>query len=719
MTIEAQLPDGRILEFPDGTSQSVIQAAAKRILANPLAGQTTTELESAKSAPMSLGDTFKSLSSGVLGGGKSVIDFFGAGTGLSKGLGEASDYLQQSLTPERKAEIARRQELQDRASRSGSLFQEAKAYLGGVAEAPLQSVAQAAGSSAPAILTGILALPAEAPAALALGVGTIAKFAVGAIQGEGERKGSVFDAVKAEYMKQGKSEAEAEKLAIKSSEFSRDTALQTGGAMLLGALDAATGIEPSVGKAMRKAAPTGRLTKEAIDAGIGALPEKAIKAPTYKGQLLRGMASEAPLEGAQGSFGQYAENVALQQAGADVTPMQGVLGAGLRDAAVGALFGGVGSPLGMKSARQEYATDQFLRQAKAQQEQDKQAADELKKQQETRAKTEQDLNVPKMLALPAPDKVLEAEKDPLLNPVGRITEDELGKAIGNNTVVNYLNKYRKENNLPKLKSYSIEDIKDAMTAQNPEGEEGALNAILAYKTNYKNETYTPEDIQNRAVAKNVATETKGWNDFLTRTTGKSDVNTMTQPELHSVATALDALKRTGKEEQLVLPEGSNATRFTQDQYNQGITTALMGVKEGKPVSLEQAREAIKAQTDLKTDRDADHLLKTAASNEDLIVEKGTGFQAVSPGGVTLGTYGTEAEARRNHRRADILPVETELVRAPEEVNQEKVVQLPEGYEINKKTVAGEAGPAAYVIREADSQKNASQTFAEESAAKER
>lgn len=33
MTIEAQLPDGRILEFPDGTPPSVIQAAVKRMLA--------------------------------------------------------------------------------------------------------------------------------------------------------------------------------------------------------------------------------------------------------------------------------------------------------------------------------------------------------------------------------------------------------------------------------------------------------------------------------------------------------------------------------------------------------------------------------------------------------------------------------------------------------------------------------------------------------------
>jgi hypothetical protein len=716
---KVQAPDGKVYRIQGPANANPEDLFATIAEQNPMAVQTTAELESYKSAPMSFGDTAKSFGSGLIGGAKSLADVFGAGTDVSKGLGEAQSYLQQNLTPERQAEIARRQELESRAARSGSLFQEAKAFLGGVAEAPFQSVVQAAGSSAPSILAGIAAIPAGAPAALALGVGTIAKLTVGAMQGVGEYKGSVFEAVKAEYVKQGRSPVEAERLAEAAQQYSREKAFEIGGSAVLGALDAVTGVEPSVGKAMRKVSPTGQLTKEAIDAGIGALPERAIKAPTRLGQLAKGMAAEAPLEGAQGAFGQYGENVALQQAGADVSPMQGVLGAGLRDAAVGALFGGVGSPLGMKTARQDFATDQFLRQAKEIQEQDKKAADALKEKQDARAKTEESLNVPKMLALPAPAKAAEEEKDPLQDPVGRVTEDELGKAIGNNTVVNYLNKYRKDNNLPKLKSYSIEDIKDAMTAQNPEGEEGALNAILAYKTNYQNETYTPEDIQNRAVAKNVATETKGFSDFLTRTTGKSDVNTMTQPELHSVATALDALKRTGKEEQLILPEGSNATRFTQDQYNQGVTQALMNVKQGKPVTLDQAREAIKAQTDLKTDRDVDNLLKTAASNEDLIVEKGTGFQAVSPGGVVLGTYGSEAEAKRSHRRADILPVETQIVRAPEEVNAEKVAQLPEGYEIQQKKVSGEATPAAYVIREEDSQKNSSQTFADEADAKER
>jgi len=720
MTIQAQLADGRVLEFPDGTDPSVVQATVKKVIANPMAAQSTASLESAKAAPFSFGDIAKSFGSGVVGGAKSLVDVVGAGSGVSQGLGEAQDYLQRSLSPERQAEIARDQELMNRAQDKG-IGSEIMAGLKTVAHAPFQSIAQGVGSSLPAIVGGLVTLPESAPAALALGVQRASSLLIAAAQGVGETKGSIHDEVKKAYKDQGVPEDEAAKLAVKAQEYTLEKAPMLIGSAAFGALDALTGFEKSTSRALKDAfkGEERKLEGKGLKDAINSLAEKAPELPTLAKSALHTAGEESLTEALQGGYGQAAQNIGMSQAGFETPTMQGVGGAAAHDALIGALTGGAMSPLHFQGAKSDYAADQFLRQVKGQQEEDQKNANAIKEQQETRAKTEESLNVPKMLALPAPAKAAEEEKDPLQNPVGRVTEDELGKAIGNNTVVNYLNKYREDNNLPKLKSYSIEDIKDAMTAQNPEGEEGALNSILAYKTNYQNETYTPEDIQNRAVAKNVATETKGFSDFLTRATGKSDLNTMTQPELHSVATALDALPRTGKEQQLVLPEGSNATRFTQDQYNQGVTQALMNVKEGKPVTLDQAREAIKAQTDLKTDRDADHLLKTAASNEDLIVEKGTGFQAVSPGGVVLGTYGTEAEAKRNHRRADILPVDTQLVRAPQEVNQEKVAQLPEGYEINKKTVAGESGPAAYVVREDGSQTNASQTFADEADAKDR
>jgi hypothetical protein len=451
--------------------------------------------------------------------------------------------------------------------------------------------------------------------------------------------------------------------------------------------------------------------------GVEAAAKESLKKSLAKGAGV-GALAEVPTEVTQ----QMLERL---QAGLPVTTPDALAEYGeaaYGAAMVGAPFGAAARGFGRPAARAEYEKQLQGEQLKAQQEKDKQAADALKQQEQQLQTTQRNLGVPvtgenvsNVLMLPAPAKEVASEKDPLQDPVGRITEAELGKVpfpegVGSSQVVNYIKAYRKESNLPPLKTYSLEDIKDAMTAKNPEGEEGALNSILAYKTNYQNETYTPEDIQNRAVAKNVATETKGFSDFLTRATGKSDLNTMTQPELHSVATALDALNRTGKEEQLVLPEGSNATRFTQEQYNAGVTAALLETSKDKPVTYDEALKRVQTQKGIDSDQAAERLLKAAASNDDLVIEKGTGFQAVSRGGVALGTYATEAEAKRNHRRADILPVETQLVRPREEESTEKVAQLPEGYEIQKKTVAGETTPAAYAIREEGSQKNASQTF---------
>jgi len=445
--------------------------------------------------------------------------------------------------------------------------------------------------------------------------------------------------------------------------------------------------------------------------GIEAAAKETLAASLAKGAGI-GALAEIPTEVTQQMLERYQAGLPLTTSDALAEYGESAYGAAI----VGAPFGAVARGAGRPAAREEYTKQLQLEQIKAEQQRQKEAEAALKRAQEERTKTEEELGVPKMLALPAPAKAYEEPKNPLVDPVGRVTEDELGKAIGNNTVVNYINKYRKENNLPKLKSYSIEDIKDEMTAQNPEGEEGALNAILAYKTNYQNQEYTPDDIQNIAVAKNVATDTKGFSDFLTRATGKADLNTMTQPELHSVATALDALPRTGKEEQLVLPEGSNATRFTQDQYSAGITAALLG---DKPVSMDEALKRVQTQKGIDSDQAAERLLRAAAANDDLTIEKGTGFQAVSATGKVLGTYALETEARRNHRRAEIKPVETELVtpRIEEAVRPEAT--LPEGYQIQKETTVGSEAPAAYVIREDGSQKNASQTFADEAAAKER
>jgi len=380
MAVQAQLADGRILEFPDGTDPSVVQATVKRMLSSSVgmdvSQMSTEELENAPSAPTTLGDIGRSLGAGVVGGAKTVADVFGAGNDVSNYLGKKAQEIQANITPERKAEMARRQELEKRASESGDLWQEAKAYLGGIAEAPIQSVAQAVGTSAPTLVAGLASVFAAPESALGIGVARMGQIALGAAQGVGEYKGDVHDSVKQAYMDEGYDASEAEKLAVRAQQYSMDKAMEIGGAGLLGALDAFTGVESSVRKAVEKAGK-GKLTKEAIEAGIKELPEEAVTAPSLGMAALKSAAGEAPLEGLQGGFGQYAQNLALQREGLqEGYETQGVLGAALRDAAVGALTGGAFTPVKLSEMRSDYNLDQTLRQAKQDQEfeQERQAA---------------------------------------------------------------------------------------------------------------------------------------------------------------------------------------------------------------------------------------------------------------------------------------------------------------------------------------------------------
>ena len=260
------------IDSPQDLSDDQVWAALQGQLSQPaqqnVASMSTQELEKAPTAPTSLSDIGRSLGIGVVGGVKAITDVFGADSSASKYLGETVKDIQKGITPARQAEIARRQELEKRAAESGDTFKEIRTFLGGVAEAPIQSMVQGVGSSAPTILASLAAIPAGAPAGIALGVGVISKYALGAAQGVGEYKGNVYDAVKQAYIDKGYSPEEADTLAVKAQEYSADKALEIGGSALLGALDAFTGIESGVSKAAKLAAAkkaAGEISKEALE----------------------------------------------------------------------------------------------------------------------------------------------------------------------------------------------------------------------------------------------------------------------------------------------------------------------------------------------------------------------------------------------------------------------------------------------------------------------
>ena len=308
MAIRAQMYDGTVLEFPNNTDPAVVDRAAK----NYIAESASKQAEGAKPADFSAKETALALGQGIVGAGKSIADVFGAENVASQALGKVQTTLGEQFSPERKAEMARREAIQKKAAESGSLTEEISAFLGSVTDAPVQSLAQGLGSIVPYVGTGIIGAIAKLGGPTVMAINT----ALGAAQGAGAVKGSIYDSVRNELINTGMDPKEADAKAAKAQEYLGGNLLDIAGGAALGGAGARFGVE--------KLLTPGAASK--LDAGLLSRMGKAALA-------------EAPLEGAQAYQEQVAVNRALQQAGFDVSTFKGAAGAAARDAAIGALTG--------------------------------------------------------------------------------------------------------------------------------------------------------------------------------------------------------------------------------------------------------------------------------------------------------------------------------------------------------------------------------------------
>ena len=282
------------------------------------------EPEIAKPAGFSAKETAAALGQGIIGAGKSLTDVFGADNTASRFLEEQNKALEGTYSPERKAEMAQRQAKIAEAEKSGSLTKEIGAYLGTIADAPVQSLAQGLGSIVPYIGTGVVGGLAKLGGATVKALNVV----VGAAQGAGTIKGSVYDAVKDELEKSGMKPSEAADKASKAQEYLGPNALQIMAGTALGGVASRYGVENLLQKG----------AAEKLNAKL--VP-----------RVLTAAGAEAPLEGVQGGQEQLAKNLALQKAGFDVPAMQGVFGSAFRDAALGALTAGAVGAVQSPSAK--------------------------------------------------------------------------------------------------------------------------------------------------------------------------------------------------------------------------------------------------------------------------------------------------------------------------------------------------------------------------------
>lgn len=304
MAYSIRLPDGTLVEgIPDEVTPE--QAKARILASRP-------ELAPApKAAPFSARDVALSLGQGAIGGVKALTDVFGAGNVASEALERGQRALGEAMTPERQAELQRRAQMAKAAEEQG-VGAEVSTALGGVAEAPLQSAAQAVGSFLPFMIAAPIGAAAKLLPATMRAINTV----IGTAQGVGAVKGSIYDSVKERLLAEDMPEQLAEQQAQAAQAYAGKNFEQIGLGGALGAVAGRFGAESLFTKAGAQQAAPGMLRR----AGTAAL-------------------AEAPTEGLQGGQERMAANIALQREGFNVPTFQGVAGQAAQEAAMGALGG--------------------------------------------------------------------------------------------------------------------------------------------------------------------------------------------------------------------------------------------------------------------------------------------------------------------------------------------------------------------------------------------
>ncbi|MGE6213059.1 PLxRFG domain-containing protein [Comamonas aquatica] len=259
-----------------------------------------------------LKDIGASFASGAVGATKAISDAAGADNAVSAGLGRMQDATQSWISPERQAEQERRAATIQAAEKGDSRLREIGAQLGGIAEAPVSTFAQAAGSVVP-VVASMLATRGRAPAAL---VGTT----LGVAQGAGAVKGSIHEAVKDEHLQAGATEEAASAAAEKAQAYGGDNTGQIALGGALGGLAARFGVEGMLARSMAGRAAAG---------GASAL-----------GRIGVGAVSEGAPELVQGGQERLAANLALQNEGFDTPTWQGVAGQAVAEGVAGTMLGG-------------------------------------------------------------------------------------------------------------------------------------------------------------------------------------------------------------------------------------------------------------------------------------------------------------------------------------------------------------------------------------------
>lgn len=289
---------------------------------------------------------------GVVTGVRMIADAFGADNDVGKNLRGVEDYIASLYSAQSKKDSKEISRIMKEAEDKGVLDQVvagAKAF----SVAPVDMLANALGTSAPAIAAGLAATLASAPALVGLGVSAL----TGAVMGAGTVKGAIYEATK-QALKENTdmSPKEIEARAVLAQEYGGKNLDQILMGSALGTVGASSGVEPALARQLAK----GIATKEAVKAAIKQNTAKETALAAERGVVKQGAitgAKELATEFPQGAQEQLAQNIALQREGLDVPTMRGVVGQGTLEGLAGLGMGAATGGREAAKARRELAED--------------------------------------------------------------------------------------------------------------------------------------------------------------------------------------------------------------------------------------------------------------------------------------------------------------------------------------------------------------------------
>ena len=332
-TLETETP--RKTVFDPSTATPFIDARTKK-----------EETPEEQSVFRQVADIPLQLQKGAVTGVRLISDMFGADSATSKNLRLVEDHLAGLMSAQSKQdsrEIARIFKDAEDKGIGANLAAAVKA----IAIAPVDTIVNALGTSAPAIVAGLTATLAGAPTAAVLGTTA----AVGSAMGAGTIKGAIYETVTEELIKAGLKPAEAEARAVKAQEyFGENMGMIVTGAGL-GTLEAITGAQPAIARMIAN-----KLARKGAVEIAEDVAEQAAKG--YLGTAAKSAVKEAAPEFLQGAQEQLAKNLALQDEGFDVPTMRGVVGQGAFEALAGAGLGATTGVAGVASERRAATQEQ-------------------------------------------------------------------------------------------------------------------------------------------------------------------------------------------------------------------------------------------------------------------------------------------------------------------------------------------------------------------------